>query len=244
MIALITGAGRGIGRAIALALAAQGIETVLVARSEEQVGNVAREIVAAGGKAKAYALDITDPNAIDALYEKTSGIGRVSILINNAGIAPSAKIEDTTDEMWKMAFETNVDAPFKLIRAYVPDMKSLGEGRIINIASTAALEGFSYTSAYTSSKHALIGLSRAIARELSRSKIRVSTICPGFVRTNILEASVANIMSKTGKTHEESVAELGAMNKNAVIIEPEEVAAVVLRELEMPLDPRGREVIV
>jgi NAD(P)-dependent dehydrogenase (short-subunit alcohol dehydrogenase family) len=244
MIALITGAGRGIGKAIALALAARGIHVVLVARSEDQIIQVEKEITATGGKAQAIQCDLTDPKSVAALHAKTSEIGKIGILINNAGIAPSAKIEDTTDEVWHHAFATNTSAPFYLIRSYLPDMKSLGEGQIINIESTAALEGFSYTSAYTASKHALLGLSRAIAKELFRSKIKVSTICPGFVRTGILEAGIANIIAKTGKERSQAENELGAMNKRGRIIEPHEVAQAVLAELDMPPDPNGREIIL
>ncbi|MFI5264471.1 MAG: SDR family NAD(P)-dependent oxidoreductase [Candidatus Kapaibacterium sp.] len=244
MIALITGAGRGIGRAIAIALAAKGIHTILVARSENQITGVANEIAAAGGKATPLVCDITDSQSIINMHDETSKIGKISILVNNAGIAPSAKIEDTVDEVWQKAMATNASGPFYLIRTYLPDMKSLGEGHIINIASTAALDGFSYTAAYTASKHAMMGLSRAIAKELSRSKIKVSTICPGFVRTNILEISIANIMTKTGKERGEAEHQLGAMNKSGAIIEPEEVAKAVIAELEMPLDPKGREIIL
>jgi NAD(P)-dependent dehydrogenase (short-subunit alcohol dehydrogenase family) len=244
MIAVITGAGRGIGRAIALALAGVGFHTILVARSENQIKSVEDEIVSSGSNATAIACDITDSKSIASLFAEISEIGKVSLLVNNAGIAPSAKIEDTTDEMWKKAFAINVDAPFHLIRAVLPDMRSNNGGHIINIASTAAFEGFSYTSAYTASKHALLGLSRAIAKELSRSNIKVSTICPGFVRTNILETSIVNIMTKTGKHREQAEATLGAMNTSGKIIEPEEIAKAVLAELEMPLDPKGREIIL
>ncbi len=244
MIVLITGAGRGIGRAIAIAFAGTGIHTVLVARSEDEIKSVEQEIISSGGNATAIACDITASKSVESLFEKTSELGKVSLLINNAGIAPSAKIEDTTDEMWQKTFAINVDAPFNLIRTYVPDMKSNGEGHIINIASTAALEGFAYTSAYTASKHALLGLSRAVAKELSRSNIKVSTICPGFVRTNILETSISNIISKTGKLREQAESDLGSMNKTGKIIEPEEVAKAVLAELSMPLDPSGREIIL
>jgi NAD(P)-dependent dehydrogenase (short-subunit alcohol dehydrogenase family) len=244
MIALITGAGRGIGRAIAIALAGKGIHTILVARSEHEIKSVTQEIISTGGKATALACDITDPKSVTSLYDETSKIGKITILINNAGIAPSAKIDDTDDEMWENAFATNVDGAFFLIRTYLPDMKTLGEAHIINIASTAAIEGFPYTAAYTASKHALIGLSRAIAKEIARYHIKVSTICPGFVRTNILEAGISNVMSKTGKSREQSEAQLAAMNKKGKILEPKEVAAAVLAELDMPLDESGREIIL
>lgn len=243
MIALITGAGRGIGKAIAIALAGKGMDCILVARSENEIKSVAQEIIASGGKATTLFCDITDSKSIASLYKRTSATGKISLLINNAGIAPSAKIEETTDEMWRNAFATNADGAFYLIRTFMSDLKS-NEGQIINIASTAALEGFAYTSAYTASKHALLGLSRAIAKELSRSKIRVSAICPGFVQTGILETSIANIITKTGKSREQAEADLGAMNKGGKIISPEEVANAVLRELDMPLDPNGREIIL
>jgi NAD(P)-dependent dehydrogenase (short-subunit alcohol dehydrogenase family) len=244
MIALITGAGRGIGREISIALAAKGFHTILVARSEAEIIETANVITATGGKATPLICDITDSQSVSDLHDITIEIGKVSLLVNNAGIAPSAKIEDTTDEIWSKAIATNASGPFYLIRSYLPDMKSLGGGQIINIASTAALEGFSYTAAYTASKHALIGLSRAIAKELSKSNIKVSTICPGFVRTNILETSITNIVSKTGKERNQAEHELGAMNKTGKIIEPHEVAKAVLAELDKPLDPKGREIIL
>ncbi|MEP7234433.1 MAG: SDR family oxidoreductase [Ignavibacteriota bacterium] len=244
MIALITGAGRGIGRAIALALGTQGIHPILVARSEDEIALVRSEIIASGGTATAMKCDITNSQSIGELHEKTLEIGKISLLINNAGIAPSAKIEDTTDQFWNKAIATNLTAPFELIRTFLPDMKSLGAGHIINIGSTASFEGFSYTAAYTASKHGLLGLSRAVAKEVSRNNIKVSTICPGFVRTNILHSSIDNIVSKTGKKREEAAIELGEMNRSGKIIEPEEVAAAVLRELSMPLEPSGREIIL
>ena len=244
MIALITGAGRGIGREIAIALASKGIHTILVARSEHEIKKVANEIISSGAEATPFTCDITDSKSVTSLYDETSKIGKVDILVNNAGIAPSAKIEETNDEFWEDAFATNVDGAFFLIRTYLPDMKSLGEGHIINIASTAAIEGFPYTAAYTASKHALIGLSRAIAKEIARYNIRVSTICPGFVRTNILEAGISNIISRTGKSREQSEAQLAAMNKKGKILEPREIAEAVLKELDMPLDESGREIIL
>ncbi len=244
MIALITGAGRGIGRAIAIALAKKNIHTILVARSANEINAVAQEISSKGGKATAIVCDISSSKSVTALYAKTHRLGKVNLIVNNAGVAPSTKIEGTSDQIWQNAFATNVDGPFYLIRTYLPDMKALGEGQIINIASTAALEGFPYTAAYTASKHALLGLSRVIAKEFVKLNIKVSTICPGFVRTNILETSIANIMTKTGKTKKQSETELGAMNESGKIIEPEEVAKAVLAELKKPLDPKGREIII
>ena len=244
MIALITGAGRGIGRAIAKAVAKKGIHVILVARSENEIKKVAEEIISDGGKATPFTCDITDSRSVTSLYSETRSIGTIDILINNAGIAPSRKIEDTNDEVWEDTFAVNVDGAFFLIRTYLPDMKSSKNGQIINIASTAAVEGFSYTAAYTASKHALIGLARAVAKETSRHNIKVSTICPGFVRTNILESGITNIQNRTGKSRVEAEEELSAMNRSGKIIEPEEVAEAVLKEIDSPLEPNGREIIM
>jgi NAD(P)-dependent dehydrogenase (short-subunit alcohol dehydrogenase family) len=244
MIALITGAGRGIGREIAIALGSKGIRTILVARTEREINAVAQEIISSGGNATAITCDITDPASVASLYSETQKLGKVDILINNAGVAPSMKIEDTSDDDWKNTFATNVDGAFFLIRTYLPDMKVEKNGCIINVASTAAIEGFPYTAVYTASKHALIGLSRAIAKEVSRYNIKVSTICPGFVRTNILDAGITNITSRTGKSPEEAEAQLAMMNRSGKIIEPREVAQAILLELDAPLNPNGREIIL
>lgn len=228
MNVLITGAGRGIGRAIALALASASHTTILTARTLTELESVKQKIVSNGGKAFIYSCDITSKENITSLLSSIKNdIGNVDILINNAGVAESAKLEDTSNEFWQKTFAINVDAPFFLARAIVPDMKKSGKGIIINIASTAALEGFNYTSAYTASKHALLGLSRALAIELRKSNISVHTICPGFVRTDILSKSAENITKRTGKSSTDAETELGKMNASGKIIEPEEVASVV-----------------
>lgn len=229
MTILITGAGRGIGRAIALATASAGHTTILISRTLSQLEKVRQEIEARGGIAFIYSCDITSPENISALLTSIkSDVGSVDILINNAGVAESAKLEETTDEFWRKIFAVNVSASFFLARGIVPDMKGNGKGIIISIASTAALEGFNYTSAYTASKHALLGLSRALSIELRKSNITVHTICPGFVRTDILAKSVENITKRTGKSDTEAEIELGKMNASGIIIEPEEVANIVL----------------
>ncbi|MBS1904448.1 MAG: SDR family oxidoreductase [Bacteroidetes bacterium] len=242
---LITGASRGIGRAIAIELARAGYRVALVARNEEALVAVARESEHEGGIAIPFVCDITDSERVGALRDHvTASLGTLDVLINNAGVAPSLKVEDTTDLQWHSAFATNVDAAFYLTRAFAADLKSSREGRIINIASTAALEGFAYTAAYTASKHALLGFARAIAKEFARSGVTVTTICPGFVRTDILEESIANIVTKTGKTRAEAEAQLGAMNRSGSIIEPEAVAHEVLAALAFASNPNGYEIIL
>lgn len=227
-IALVTGAGRGIGKAIALQLAADGYIVVLTARTTSEITEVKRELQARGYTAHAYACDVTSSLDVDLLVQRIEKeVGSVSMLINNAGVAPSEKLENTDDDLWHRTIATNLTGPFYLSRAVVPAMKKLGGGVIINIASTAALEGFAYTAAYTASKHGVLGLTRALAKELERSNIRVNAICPGFVRTSIVEASVQNIIAKTGRTADEAEADLAKFNKEGRLIEPAEIAKTV-----------------
>jgi NAD(P)-dependent dehydrogenase (short-subunit alcohol dehydrogenase family) len=230
MNALVTGAGRGIGRAIALALAVEGYTLILVSRTQAELEGVKKEISAKGGTAFVFAGDITNAAEVLKLRENVErSIGTIDVLINNAGAAPSAKLEDTTDELWANTFAVNVSGAFYLARTFVPAMKEKKDGVIVAIASTAALEGFNYTSAYTASKHAALGLSRALGVELRKFNIKVFTICPGFVRTAILDTSIENISKRTGKTASEAEAELAKLNRDGKIIEPEDVAGVVLR---------------
>ncbi len=240
MTILITGASSGIGKAIATAAVAAGHTVILVARSEGSLQAAATEL---GPRASIIVADITKALDIIRIHQTViERFGGIDVIVNNAGIAPSLKLEDTTDDIWTNTFATNVDAAFRIIRSFVPQLKASKTPHIINIASSAAFEGFAYTAAYTASKHALLGLSRAIAKELARNNISVTTICPGFVRTAILEAGIENIMKKTGKSAAEAEAQLGAMNKFGKIIEPQEVASAVLASLNEPLDPSGREV--
>jgi len=226
--ALITGAGRGIGKEIALQLATHGITTLLVSRSKTELHNVRDEITAVGGKAFAYTCDLTDPNNIHPLCERLLDEHRtISILVNNAGLAKSFKLEETGREFWEQVMAVNVTAPFLLSKGLVPKMKEEKRGFIINIASTAALYGFSYASAYCASKHALLGLTRSLEVELKRSGIRVAAIMPGFVKTDVLMQSIENIARRTGRSVAEAEAELASLNRSGRIIEPHEIAKVV-----------------
>ncbi len=250
-IALITGAGRGIGRAIALRLALPtsenpGIPVVLVARTSEEISALRNEIVERGGKAYATPCDISIPSEVNALAKDVlEDLGPVTILVNNAGVAPSAKFEETTDEMWRETFGVNVDGAFYMTRAFLPAMLALsteyrvqstengeqsdGSERrchVISIASTAALAGFRYTAAYTASKHALLGMMRALAEEFKQSSVKFSTICPGFTRTQILNAAIEASMAR-GRSQEKAEAMYAMLNKEGKIIEPEEIAETV-----------------
>jgi NAD(P)-dependent dehydrogenase (short-subunit alcohol dehydrogenase family) len=204
------------------------------------------EIVAAirssGGKAHGFVCDITRSQEVESLREKVSRLGRVTLLVNNAGVAPSAKLEATTDEMWDQTISVNLTATFYMSRAFVPAMRLVEGSRIINIASTAAFEGFAYTAAYTASKHGILGLTRALAKELERSGIRVNAVCPGFVRTKIVEESVERLMGVAGKSQVEAEQQLASMNKEGRILEPGEIAETVYRLTQENSIPSGKAI--
>lgn len=227
-LAVITGGGRGIGRAIALAFAKEKIDLFLIARSASELDETAAEAQALGANVQYCVTDITNPDDRNQLTSRLREMD-VSILVNNAGVAPSMKVEDTSAETWAQTISLNLSAPFFLAQAVIPQMKKHSRGRIVNIASTAALEGYAYTAAYTASKHGLLGLTRALAVELERYKIQVNAICPGFVRTRIVETGIQNLVSRTGRTAQESEQQFAKLNKEGRLIEPEEVAAVALQ---------------
>jgi NAD(P)-dependent dehydrogenase (short-subunit alcohol dehydrogenase family) len=245
MTILISGASRGIGRAIALKLAAANHRLILVARTPNALDTLAKEIDTAGGDARAFPCDVTSPEDVVALHNTIISLyDGIDVLINNAGVAFSLKLEHTTDQIWRDTFAVNVDSAFYLTRTFLNQLKKSHSPRIINVASTAAAEGFAYTAAYTASKHALLGFSRATAKEFAKSKITVVTICPGFVRTSILEDGIKNIVAKTGKSAAEAEAGLAALNRTGKIIEPEEVADEVADAIELPHDPNGYEIVM
>jgi NAD(P)-dependent dehydrogenase (short-subunit alcohol dehydrogenase family) len=217
--ALVTGGGRGIGRAVALRLAGAGAHVVVAGRTAAEVEETAR---AAGGTA--VVLDVADRSAIAGLHER---IGAVSVLVNNAGIAESAPYDRTPDAMWDAALAVNVTSAFLLCRAFVPDMVKARWGRVINMASTAGLTGFAYTAAYCASKHALVGLTRALALEVAKSGVTVNAVCPGWVRTRMTDEAVARIVKKTGRTEDDAKQSLERMSPQGRLVEPDEVAHAV-----------------
>jgi len=183
-VAIVTGAGRGVGRATALALAEKGVRVGLVARTESALKQVARDIEAAGGKALAVPADIADEAQVAAMMEKVlAQFGRLDILINNAGIAHWGTVESFSLEQWNHIMGVNLTGMFLCSRAAIPALKRQGEGHIINISSGAGKQGYPQLAAYCASKFGVIGFSEALAGELGPFKIRVSTLVPGTVDT-------------------------------------------------------------
>lgn len=186
--AIVTGASRGIGRAICIALAKEGATIVLAARTIEKLKQTAEQVKDAGGKAEIAVTDLTQEESIRELVKLTDEkFGRLDILVNNAGVIHSAALEQTTTEDWQKCFEVNARAPFILCREALPLLRKSQTAYIINIASVVGVKGYPLQSAYTASKHALRGMTISLAEELKDSNIRVHLLCPGGVDTGMVK---------------------------------------------------------
>jgi NAD(P)-dependent dehydrogenase (short-subunit alcohol dehydrogenase family) len=228
-VALVTGGGRGIGRAIALAFARQGAHVAVTARTGSELEAVAAEIRALGRKALAVSCDVGERTQVEDAVRRVAGeLGPVEILVNNAGIAVSAKFLDTDDALWERHLRVNLTGAFLMSRAVLPAMLAARWGRIVNVASIAGRQGHPLISAYAASKHGLLGLTRALAQEVVTAGVTVNAICPGFVATELTWAAARNIQERTGRSYDEAVQALMAFSPQKRLIEPEEVAALAV----------------
>ena len=215
---VVTGGATGIGLATTRQFAALGDQVVALGRDAEA-------LAAIEGGIRTEICDVTDEQAVTSTFER---IGEVDVLVNNAGIAESAPLRRTTLDMWHQHFDVNVTGPFLCTRAVVESMRARGSGTVITVASTAGRVGAPYTSAYTASKHAAIGLMRAVAAELAGTGVRANAVCPTFVRTELTARAVARIVEQTGRSAEEAELALARQTPLGRLLEPDEVAAAVV----------------
>ncbi|MCJ8052914.1 SDR family oxidoreductase [Shinella curvata] len=227
--AFVTGAGSGIGKAIALALAAEGHIVSLAGRRAGPLEAVRDEIRAAGGEAFVHeGFDVTDAAAVErGIAAAISSAGEIAVLVNCAGEAPSAPFEKTDFALWQRVLSINLTGVYIVMQAALPSVRRAGKGRIINVASTAGLTGYAYVSAYCASKHGVIGLTRALALELARTDVTVNAVCPGFTDTPLIDNALDTITEKTGRSREEARASLARSNPQGRLVSPAEVAHTV-----------------
>jgi 3-hydroxybutyrate dehydrogenase len=222
---LVTGAGSGIGREVARRFSAEGWNLALTARGKRDLDETA---VSCAGPTLVVPADITEPGAVEHLFAQIEAAwGPVDALVANAGSGVSAPIVRTTDEDWQRMLDLNLTAPFRCIRRALPSMIERGFGRIVVVASVAAKRGEPYVSAYTASKHGVLGLVRSAAAELAKTGVTVNAVCPGFVDTPMTAETVAGIVAKTGRSEDEARRVLAEMQPTGRLVTAAEVAAAV-----------------
>lgn len=223
--ALVTGGGSGIGRAIAIALADAGWRVTILGRNPARLEAVRSE----HADILALSCDVGDEAAVGRVVsEAIARHGTIAVLVNCAGTVKTAPFEKSDAQMWDGLWRTNVMGAVHASRAVLAGMRDLPAARIVNIASTASLKGYAYVSAYTATKHALLGLTRALALELAGTPITVNAICPGYADTDIIRDSIATIMTKTGRSEAEARSTFTGTNPQGRLIDPDEVAGTVL----------------
>ncbi len=222
--ALVTGANRGIGAAIARRLSADGARVTLLVRRAASAVEVLASLPAGTGVVEA---DVTDARQVAMACEAATREVPVDLLVNNAGAAESAPFARTDDALVARMFAVNYHGPLACTRALLPGMLARGHGRVVNIASPAGLTGYPYVTAYVAAKHALVGLTRALAREVATKGVTVNAVCPGFTDTDLVTASVDRIVVSTGRSADDARTALVSGNPQGRLVHPDEVASAV-----------------
>jgi len=226
-VVFVTGAGRGVGRAVALRFASDGYAVAVTGRSHPHLRQTADAVGSSGREALALACDVTSRDEVAravALAEQR--LGPIDVLVNNAGVAGSTSFVSMEDALWDSTLAVNLTGTYNCMRAIAPGMFTRGYGRIINIASTAARVGFPYTAAYVAAKHGVLGLTRAVALEAAARGVTVNAVCPGWIDTGMTDRAVERIVERTGRPSGEARQMLERMNRQQRLITPDEVAAV------------------
>jgi NAD(P)-dependent dehydrogenase (short-subunit alcohol dehydrogenase family) len=261
---LVTGAGRGIGAAIASKLARDGAAVFVAARSQEACTEIAQEICENGGTAWPLYLDVGDPESIETAVaearELSRDVGPIDWLVNNAGIAVSAPFLEhgrkSGVDLYEQHLRINFHGPRRMCETLAPAMIERKYGRIVHVASSAGLKGYAYAAAYTASKHALVGYSRSASAELAKTGVTMNLVCPHYVDSPMTDQSIARVIAKTKRSEAEARAVFAAQNPGGTLVSVGEVADVVLELLSgdkngsiaelvggRPAAPRERSVI-
>ncbi|MCA1619093.1 MAG: SDR family oxidoreductase [Acidobacteria bacterium] len=231
-LALITGAGRGIGRAIAFAFAREGASLALCSRTADEVNRVEEEIRREFKvDVMSDVCDVSDSEDVKEFFLAAyNGLDHRApdILVNNAGVAESSKFAETSDEFWRRHLDINLSGTFYCMREALPSMTGRGWGRVINVASIAGKTGAPYIAAYAASKHGVLGLTRSAAMEVATKGVTVNAVCPGYVDTDMTTRAVENIRAKTGRGAEEALEAIKGMSPQRRLVTPAEVAALAL----------------
>ena len=222
--AVVTGGGSGIGAAIAKAMTEAGARVTLLGRNAERLRDKAVEL-----GAESQVADVTDRDQVATAFAAAAEQnGTITILVNNAGAAEAMPFGKMDDALWDRLIAVNLTGVYNCTKAAIGAMAEAGSGRVVNIASTAALTGYAYVSAYCAAKHGVIGLTRALALEYASKDVTVNAVCPGYTNTEIIEKAIDKIVAATGRSRDEALAEMVKVNPLKRLIEPEEVAATVM----------------
>ena len=226
--AIVTGGSRGIGAAIATALAERGASLTLVARTLGDLRAHASALEHLGGRVQTIECSVADEVGVERAFQRAiAALGPAKILVNNAGTARSASFGMTSRAMWDQMIGVNLTGTFLCTQQVLPAMLAAGEGRIVNVASTAGLRGYKTMTAYCAAKHGVIGFTRALAQETAKHGITVNAVCPGYTDTDLTDMAVSNVVSALGKTPEEARAMLVRIIPRGVMTTPVEVAMAV-----------------
>ena len=226
--ALVTGGGRGIGASIVRSLVSRGARVSMLGRTAATLEALAAELRSSGAQAFCTTADVSKRESVDAAFAAARTLfGPVEILVNNAGQAVSAPITKRDDALWDRLLAINLSGTYFSMQAALPDMLQGGFGRIINIASTAGLTGYPYVAAYCAAKHGVIGLTRAVAREVATRNITVNAVCPGYTDTDLVREAAAKISAVTGRKLEDALQAMTKSNPQGRLIQPDEVANAV-----------------